>query len=329
MSTPLNHITLKSFPLKNGNVQDISVSYQLYGCVLHTAPIVLVNHALTGNSAVQEWWSQQVGAGKTIDSDRFTVLSINIPGNGYDGVVDHFIYNYKDWTLSDVATVFIETLKQLRICYLHLGIGGSIGGALLWEMTVKAPELFGTIMPIAADWKSTDWLVACCHVQQAILEDSAAPLEHARKHAMTFYRSPQSLKHKFNRAQENGFQVQHWLDYHGTALKNRFTLPAYKLLNHLLTTIDVTRNFQGNLLKAVETSETRIAIVSINSDGFFVPQEDQETYELLAPFKNVTLDIIDSIHGHDAFLMEHSQVAHIIKKHIEVIVTEQLAKPCY
>lgn len=329
MREDLKHINLNAFKLRNGHVQNVSVSYQLYGCTLHTAPIILVNHALTGNSSVMIWWQQQVGAGKAIDTNKFTVLCMDIPGNGYDGIIEHLIYNYRDWTLGDVATVFIETLKQLRVCYIHAGIGGSIGGALLWEMVVQEPELFNRIMPVAADWKATDWVVACCHVQQAFLENSSQPVVDARKHAMTFYRSPESLKQKFNREKANQFKVQNWLDHHGNALKDRFTLPAYKLLNHLLTTTDAALAHNGNLLQALAYCDTHICIVSIDSDGFFVPQEDLETYELLAQLKSSSHEHILSIHGHDAFLMEHDQVAAIITYQLQTFKKAHVAKPYY
>jgi homoserine O-acetyltransferase len=43
---------------------------------LHTAPIVLVNHALTGNSQVvgdTGWWNDLIGVNKTIDTTKYTV----------------------------------------------------------------------------------------------------------------------------------------------------------------------------------------------------------------------------------------------------------------
>jgi homoserine O-acetyltransferase len=52
---------------------------------LHT--IVLVNHALTGNSQVvgdTGWWNDLIGVNKTIDTTKYTVLAFNVPGNGFD-----------------------------------------------------------------------------------------------------------------------------------------------------------------------------------------------------------------------------------------------------
>jgi homoserine O-acetyltransferase len=328
MAQKLKHIKLPNFKLKSGKVQDISVSYQIFGRALHTAPIILVNHALTGNSSVNEWWSQLLGSDKAIDTNKFTVIALDIPGNGFDENIDHLIFNYQDWTLEDVAMAFVAALKQLKICYIHTGVGGSIGGSLLWEMTVIYPELFGTIIPIAADWKASDWIIANCHIQDRILTHSSQPLEDARQHAMTFYRTPQSFRKKFNREKEAGFKVINWLNYHGLQLKERFTLPAYRLLNHLLSTANAARNYNDNILKAVASSETKIRLIAINSDGFFTAQEDRETYELLRNYRDIEYHEIDSIHGHDAFLIEHDQVTKLLKEQINDTVTHFEIKEC-
>ncbi len=328
MAQKLNHIELPNFTLKSGKVQDISVSYQIFGRTLHTAPIILVNHALTGNSSVHEWWGQLLGSDKAIDTNKFTVIALDIPGNGFDANIDHLIFNYQDWTLEDVAHAFVAALNELKICYIHIGIGGSIGGCLLWEMLVTYPELFDTIIPIAADWKATDWILANCHIQDRILNNSTQPIEDARQHAMTFYRTPQSFRNKFNREKEPEFKVINWLNYHGLKLKERFTLPAYRLLNHLLSTANAAKNFDQNILKAVAKSVTKIRLIAVNSDGFFTAQEDRETYELLSNYKDIEYHEIESIHGHDAFLIEYNQVEKFLKEQLDKIETHFEPNKC-
>ncbi len=328
MSNSLKHIHLPDFELCSGIKQSINVSYQIFGCQLHTAPIILVNHALTGNSSVIDWWSEIIGSQKAIDTDRYTVIALDIPGNGFDGEVEHLIYNYRDWILEDVAHAFAKALQQLRVCYVHAGVGGSIGGCLLWEMTVAYPELFGTIIPIAADWKATDWIMANCHIQERILLHSKQPLEDARQHAMTFYRTAQSLRYKFNREKEEGFKVINWLDYHGKKLKEGFTLPAYHLLNQLLASTNAARGCEDNILKALSKSELKIRLIAINSDGFFIAQEDRETYHLLKNYRDIQYDEIHSIHGHDAFLIEHDQLEKILRKKLNEIEPQALLKEC-
>ena len=92
----MQHIIIKDFITENKSKNsEIKLSYQLFGLPLGEAPIVLVNHALTGNSHVageDGWWKDLIGHDKVIDTKIYTVLAFNIPGNGYDGFA---IENYK------------------------------------------------------------------------------------------------------------------------------------------------------------------------------------------------------------------------------------------
>jgi homoserine O-acetyltransferase/O-succinyltransferase len=310
-------ITIQNFTTESGAFYaSINLSYQLFGQALHTAPIVLVNHALTGNSQVvglKGWWNVLIGENRTIDTNKYTILAFNVPGNGYD---DTIIENYLDFTARDVARLFIEGLRLLQINLLYAIIGGSVGGGIAWEIAALSPKITKHLIPIATDWKSTDWLIANCFLQEQILNNSAKPIEDARIHAMLCYRTPESFKAKFDRTTNEElalFNVESWLGHHGSKLQKRFQLSAYKLMNQLLKTIDISRN-KESFLTVASKIEADIHIIGINSDLFFTVNENKETFETLKKLKeNVTFQEIDSIHGHDAFLIEYKQLDNLLK----------------
>ncbi|MGS2727635.1 alpha/beta fold hydrolase [Psychroserpens sp. BH13MA-6] len=314
----LQYICISDFKLPSGKSQDIYLSYQLFGQPLFQAPIVLVNHALTGNSNVcgkDGWWSDIIGEDKCIDTKNYTILAFNIPGNGYDQLQDHLIDNYKAFNARVVAQLFGEGLRQLKITSLFAVIGGSVGGGIAWELAALHPNFIEHVIPIASDWKSTDWLIANCYIQDAILNHSKAPLSDARMHAMTLYRTPESFTSKFQRSEKAAaiFNVESWLNFHGQSLHERFHLAAYKLMNHILKTIDITRD-RGNFMEVVAPITSDIHIITINSDLFFKPEENWKTYvELKQKKANVTISEIKSIHGHDAFLIECNQLIKFLK----------------
>ena len=315
----LEEIIIKNFKNSAGSVQDIELSFQFFGKEATEAPIILVNHALTGNSLVTGpggWWNDLIGPGKCIDTNHYCVLAFNIPGNGFKGENAQFFENYKEFKLSDIARIQEEALEILNISSLFAIIGGSVGGALAWELAALKPDLAEHIIPIATDYKATDWLVANCRIQDHILNNSADPVNDARMHAMTFYRTPQSLAHKFSNqrgGEQQLFEVENWLLYHGEKLKNRFSLSAYKLLNHLLTTIDISKNGEGQL-KAASKIKGDIHIVTVNSDLFFLAEENWNAYVELSLLKeNISIHEIKSIHGHDAFLIETDQLHRFLK----------------
>eukprot|EP01093_Parvamoeba_rugata_P007108 TRINITY_DN2143_c0_g1_i2.p1 TRINITY_DN2143_c0_g1~~TRINITY_DN2143_c0_g1_i2.p1 ORF type:complete len:773 (-),score=186.97 TRINITY_DN2143_c0_g1_i2:721-3039(-) len=311
----LHQLQIKKYKTLSGISQDIQLSYQVFGKKLHTAPIILVNHALTGNSNVtgdNGWWSALIGDGKCIDTEKYTILAFNIPGNGHDKFV---IENYKDFVAGDVARMFLLGLQQLKVERLFAIIGGSLGGGIAWEMAALRPDLSEHLIPVASDWKSTDWLIANCQIQEQFLVNSKQPVHDARMHAMLCYRTPASFKERFKRSTNEElkvFNVESWLMHHGDKLQERFQLSAYKLMNQLLKTIDVTRDGYENFIK-LQNSNTNIHIIGVDSDMFFTAQENKDTFKQLAQAKsNVTYGEVQSLHGHDAFLIEFDQMEKLL-----------------
>lgn len=318
MEEELKHILLENFETVSGSkIKKIQISYQVFGKELGSAPVILVNHALTGNSLVSGingWWSEIIGLEKPIDTSKYSVLCFNIPGNGFNE--NNFDFNL-DLNLGDIALLFVKALDQLKLAKLHAIIGGSIGGCLTWEMIALKNDLASIIIPVAADWKATDWLIANTFLQDRILKNSRDPVSDARIHAMTFYRSPKSLNTRFTRTKnldKNMYNVESWLIHHGEKLRQRFSLKSYLFMNKLLSSTDITRDGESFINK-ISKIKSSIHLISVDSDIFFLPNEDHETY-LLAKKNNldITNHIIKSIHGHDAFLIETKQISDIFTK---------------
>ncbi|ARV16329.1 bifunctional aspartate kinase/homoserine dehydrogenase I [Polaribacter sp. SA4-12] len=317
MKDLLQHIKINDFTTEAGAlISEMNLSYHVFGKKLGTAPVVLINHALTGHSNVagkEGWWQDIVGDKKAINTEVYTILSFNIPGNGFDGFL---IDNYKDFIARDVARIFLEGLSTLNIDKLFALIGGSLGGGIAWEMVVLNNKLTKHFLPIATDWKSTDWLIANCQIQEQFLVNSSNPVHDARMHAMLCYRTPESFKERFHRSKKDDsdiFDVESWLLHHGKSLQERYQLSSYKLMNQLLKTIDVTIGGKKDI-ENLDKIDANIHIIGVDSDLFFTAEENRETHKKLALTKdNVTYNEINSVHGHDAFLMEYDQLQKIIE----------------
>ena len=309
MKTSLQHIKLKNHQLVSGNILDIDLSYQVFGQPLQSAPIVMVNHALTGNSNVSGengWWNSLIGENKIIDTNTFSVICFNIPGNGFEG---NFVESYQVFRTKDIANIFLSGLKFLNISKLHTLIGGSLGGAIGWEMLAINPDLADIFIPIACDYKTSDWLNSQCLVQQFLLSHNNEPIQKARIHAMLCYRTPASLNIRFkneNHPEKHILNSQDWLNFHGQKLNERFSLSAYRLMNHLLMTINAEKN-------RLDEIGANIHLIAVDSDLFFPAFEIKHTYDFLIKSKeNTFYHEIKSIHGHDAFLMEYEQLNQLL-----------------
>ena len=307
----LANIAFEQYMTLSGEQMDLQLSYKLFGLPLGSAPVVLVNHSLTGDADVageNGWWSELIGDGKVIDTHQYTILAFNFPGNGVD---NNLIDNYEHLVLRDIAYLFKAALDKLGIDKLYAAIGGSIGGALVWEMGASFPELIENLIPVACDWKTSSWVLANTLLQDRILHSSKNPLQDARIHAMMCYRTPESFKERFGRSiheEKEIFNIDSWLLYHGEKLNNRFQLQSYKLMNHLLRTIDITEE-RGSFEEVASQIKGSIHLISIDTDLFFTDAENRETYSRLIERKvNLHYHTISSVHGHDAFLIEYDQL---------------------
>ena len=314
----LLQIHIPGHELESGEIRDFDLFYEVFGPGIGTAPIVLVNHALTGNSTVSGkygWWQNLIGSDKAIDTNHFTLIAFNIPGNGYDQIPDNLIEDYKNFTARDIALIFWKGLHALRINNLFAIIGGSLGGGIAWEMAALRPDSMKHLIPIASDWKATDWVVANVYVQDQILNNSDNPVPDARAHAMLLYRTPQSIGLRFNREISDGrYQIENWLGSHGLKLQNRFRLQSYKLMNHLLKTVDITRE-RGHFIDVASKISAQITVIAVDSDQFYLASENRTAVAELKPFKpDISYHEIRSEHGHDAFLIEHEVLSQILRQ---------------
>ncbi len=314
----ISTISIKNFKTHSGTIYPkINLYYQQFGRQIGKAPIVLVNHSLTGDANLTGdggWWTEIIGKGKIIDTDKYTILGFNIPGNGVKGQ----IFNKpEDFHTGDIASLFLLGLSNLKIKKLYALIGGSIGGGIAWEMAAISKDITKFLVPVAADWKANDWIIANTFLQKRIIENSKQPLQDARIHAMLTYRTPQSFENRFGRTlnKEQGiFNIESWLIYHGEKLQKRFQLKAYIMMNHLLSSINIEREGE-TALNIIKNIKSEIHMVAIDSDLFFTPIEDQKTFNSCKKVKkNIYYHEIKSLHGHDAFLIESQSMEKILSK---------------
>ncbi len=335
-----------------GALAPVRVAYQTWGELAPSGDnAVLVCHALTGSShaagtpADPGWWDGVIGPGRALDPTRHFIVCPNLLGSCYGttGPGDPDPATGRPWgmrfplvTPHDMVEVQHALLKHLGVRRLALVVGGSLGGMLVWQWLVDHPEMVSAAAPVAAAPRASAWSIALNAVARgAILSDPAwqggdydgegptGGLALARQIAMISYRSETELAARFGRAASVGgpdavpprhalFAVESYLRHHGDKLVRRFDARSYVVLTEAMDRHDVACG-RGGLDAALARVEARVLGIGISSDVLFFPHEVRDAVRQLESHgKQARYAEIESIHGHDAFLIEQDVVGSLL-----------------
>ncbi|HEY7767956.1 homoserine O-acetyltransferase family protein [Longimicrobium sp.] len=308
------------FELESGQVlHGVRQAYHLDGVLNEDRDnVVLVFHALTGSAdAAGGWWTEVIGPGKPIDTNRHAVLCANLLGSCY-GTTGPWEPGRADFplvTTRDQARLVQLLVDELGITRVALALGGSLGGMVAMEWAVQNPRVAESVVVLAAPAAHTASAIAWNHIQrQAIEAAGERGLEIARMIGMMTYRTPDEQASRFGRRREvdGGWSVASYLEHHGRKLRDRFDPRSYVALTRAMDSHDVGRG-RGGVATALKSIEGRLIGVGIPGDLLYSDGDVRSWADAAgAEYRE-----IHSIHGHDAFLLEPGQTARILADALE------------
>lgn len=330
------HTFEKSFITEGGvSIPEPTIAWQSWGQLNQARDnTILVCHALTGNTAANEWFGGIFGKGKALDPEKHFIICPNVLGSCYGttGPTSEnpetekpYRIDFPEITIRDIVRLQQKLLDKLQISGIELVIGGSMGGmqALEWCIMDDRPR---SAVLIGMGKRHRPWAIGISHTQrQAIYNDPnwaggyyptkqppAEGLALARMIAMNSYRHPIDFDGKFSRRRQDDsdqYEVESYLNYQGKKLTSRFDAVSYVHLTQAMDSHDIARGRQG--YEAVARQLTiPITAVGIDSDLLYPPDECRELAELLPQGR---YEELQSPHGHDAFLIEFDQLNDIIQ----------------
>lgn len=350
---PLSH-----FKLESGRVlASARIAFETYGELNHEhSNAVLVLHALTGDShaagpaskqhPTEGWWTDLIGPGLAIDTDKYFVVVPNILGgcqgstgpSSLDTNGREFGAMFPYLTIRDQVNAQREFAHTIGIKKWSAIIGGSMGGMHVLEWAIMHPAEVQKIAVIAAPAISSADQIALNSVQiEAIKTDpnfndgnyydakaGFGPhrgLALARRMALINYRSPGELNDRFLRSWQSGvsplggggrFAVESYLDFHGNKFTRRFDANSYITLVEAMNSHDVGRG-RGGVAEALSTIKIPSLVVGITTDRLFPIQDQQLIADHIGgPLVGGGLRVIESAYGHDGFLIERDVVGPMI-----------------
>jgi homoserine O-acetyltransferase len=306
-----------SFALESGlRLDDAQVAYRTWGRLSPSGDnAVLVCHALTGSADVERWWDPLLGAGRALDPERDFVVCSNVlggcygttgPASGPRGAVNGGPA-FPEITVRDIVRLQAVLLDALGVRRLALVIGGSLGGMQALEWGAMFPERVDAAAVIAASGRHSPWCIAFSEAQRrAIALDPVHGLAVARAIAMISYRSAASFGSRFGRSERRPgeYEVESWLRHHGDEILRRFDPQTYVTLTRAMDTHDLARG-RGGYEDVLAAIDVPALVVGITSDVLYPPAEQEELARLLP---HADLALLDSPHGHDAFLIDGDAV---------------------
>jgi homoserine O-acetyltransferase/O-succinyltransferase len=312
-------------------------------------------HAAGKNSKKDKkpgWWDKMVGPGKAFDTNKYFVICSNILGGckGSSGPISKDLKTGKPYgakfplcTIKDMVNAQKKLIDSLGIKKLCNVVGGSMGGMQVLEWAVTYPKAIASATVLASTWRLSPQAIAFDEVgRQAIMSDpkwsdgnyygKAKPangLSIARMVGHITYLSDQSMHQKFGRELKNKkglkkfdieYQVESYLHHQGRSFVERFDANSYLFITKAMDYFDLSEGY-SSLTESLKRAKAKFLIVSFTSDWLFPAYQSREIIKALkANGLNVSYREVESLFGHDAFLLEDKELTVIIKsflKHIK------------
>jgi homoserine O-acetyltransferase len=245
--------------------------------------------------------------------------------------LDTRLDQFPNITIRDMVRAHILLRQHLGIEKIDLLLGGSMGGYQALEWAIMEPSVIQKMFLIATTAAESAWAVAIHTAQRLAIEaDStwketkpnagAKGLKAARAIGMLTYRNYGIFKEKQTDADPekmDDFKASSYINYQGDKLVNRFNAYSYWLLTKSMDSHHLARGRAGDLAVTLASIQTPTLIIGINSD-ILCPLAEQQFMESHMP--NANLVAIDSMYGHDGFIIETAQITTHLKAWLNSLI---------
>lgn len=328
----------KSLTLESGYVlPEYHLAYTTYGKLNDRKDnVVWVFHALTANGIPSEWWPGLVGEGKIFDPEKYFIVCVNMPGSCYGSIGPFdknpesgqtYFHDFPFFTPRDMIRSYKPLKEFLGIDKIKIGIGGSMGGQQLLEWAIEEPDLFEYIFPIGTNAQHSPWGIALNASQRMCIDADnswkeknknagSEGMKAARSIALISYRNYETYEatqSENDLEKIENFKSESYQKYQGEKLAKRFNAFSYYFLSKGMDSHNVGRG-RESIEKALQRIQSKALAIGITTDILFPVNEQKLIAENIPNGEFVE---INSLYGHDGFLLEFEQIQKIIEDFIE------------
>ncbi len=312
-------------------IRDFKLAYTTIGNLSAKKDnVVWIFHGMTANSDPSEWWPGMIGTGKFFDPEKYFIICANMPGSCYGSVgpleinpdtQKPYLHSFPFFSSLDIANAFESLRKHLQIESIFLGIGASMGGQQLLSWATSNPMLFKFIVPISTNAFHSPWGKAFNASQRMCIENDhtwTTDSEEAGLEGMKVARSIALISYRhyetYDQTQQDtdktieATKSESYQRYQGEKLAKRFNAISYYMLTKTMDSHHLGRGIMEAEEK-LALIQSKTMVIGISSDLLF-PVKEQSF--IAAHIPNAKIEIIDSIYGHDGFLLENEKITKLL-----------------
>ena len=317
---------------------------------------VLVCHAFSGNhhaAGIKDgenksgWWDEIIGDGKTIDTKKYFVVSLNNLGgcHGSSGPTSIAAESGQPYGASFPEVSVSDWVETQKLLADHLGIdcwemvaGGSLGGMQALQWAVSYPSRIKKAAIIAASSKISTQNIALNEVAREIIkkdenfhngdylskgESPKKGLKAARMLGHITYLSESNMSKRFGRKLQDpenkmdadvNYEVENYLQYKGEQFAKTFDANSYILMTKAMDSFDPAKDCDDDLVTCLQKAQAKLLIASFDSDWLF-PKEYGLEIQMAAIKAGINSAYIEleGDYGHDSFLFHSDRYAAALK----------------
>lgn len=294
------------------------------------------------------WWEEMVGPSRPIDTRCYYVICVNSLGScfGSTGPAsispatgEPYRLGFPVLSLEDIATMGRHVLLDIGVKRLAGLVGPSMGGMTAQAYAAMYPGTYERILLMSTASRAQPFSIALRSMQRELIrrdpdwndgnyEPGKGPIQGmrmARKLGMMTYRSAAEWEQRFGRERipaerKSGdgfamdFEIESYLEAHANKFIGQFDANCYLYLSRASDLFDIAEH--GGSIKAglARIDAPRSMVIGVPTDLLFPVQQQREIADALKLGNGeVEYVEIDSIHGHDSFLVDMDQFRPPIK----------------
>jgi len=300
--------------------------------------------------AAPGWWEDVVGPSRSIDTRKYFVICANSFGSCYgstgpasidEATNEPYRLHFPVLSLEDVATAGKLLLDHLGVTQLAATVGPSMGGMSALAFSTLYPEASKSLLIVSSGPRSLPFSIALRSMQREMIrkdpewkkglyeigEGPISGMRLARKIGMVSYRSADEWEQRFGRERvpeerKTGdgfaldFEIESYLEAHAQKFTGQFDANCYLYLSRASDLFDLADH--GGSLEAAyaKIGPEKVTVIGVVSDLLFPVHQQQQLAAGIAeanPDKDVNYVEMDSIHGHDSFLVDMDQLRPIVQ----------------